>query len=138
MLIGLAGFGGFLVVFAISPSMLFAVPALIAAGFCNQTYQTSNNTLVQMNVSEEYRGRVLSTLFLQRGMVPLGTMFAGIAATAIGPRATVAVMAASLVLMAILAAPYVLTSLTRLSIGQQSDAEAPAADGGGRVAARQA
>ncbi len=137
MLIGLAGFGGFLVIFAFSPSMLFAVPALIAAGFCNQTYQTSNNTLVQMNVSEEYRGRVLSTLFLQRGMVPLGTMFAGIATTAIGPRATVAVMASSLVLMAMLAAPYVLTTLTRLSLSQP-EAEALPAESGRKVAAPQA
>jgi MFS family permease len=116
MLMGLAGFGGFLVAFAVSPSMLVAIPALIAAGFCNQTYQTSNNTLVQMNVDEEYRGRVLSTLFLQRGMVPLGTMIAGVATTAIGPRVTVAVMAGSLVVMAAMAAPYVLTTLSRLTL----------------------
>jgi MFS family permease len=123
MLMGLAGFGGFLVLFAISPTMLIAVPALVIAGFCNQTYQTSNNTLVQMNVDEEYRGRVLSTLFLQRGMVPLGTVIAGVATTAIGPRLTVGLMAGSLVLMAALAAPYVLTTLSRLSLTRAPELE---------------
>jgi MFS family permease len=126
MLMGLAGFGGFLVVFAVAPSMYFAIPALVAAGFSNQTYQTSNNTLVQINVDEEYRGRVLSTLFLQRGMVPLGTMIAGIATTAVGPRVTVGVMAGSLVAIAALSAPYVLNVLSRLTLGRPAEIEAVA------------
>ena len=45
----------------------------------------------------EYRGRVLSTLFLQRGMVPLGTMFAGVLATVVGPRIALGSMAFALV-----------------------------------------
>jgi len=139
MLMGLAGFGGFLVLFAVSPSMYVGVPMLIMAGFANQTYQTSNNTLVQLNVSEEYRGRVLSTLFLQRGMVPLGTMLAGVATTAVGPRWTVGGMAFALVLMAFLAAPYVLSTLSRLSVGRPAGlervaVEAAASGGGGRGA----
>ena len=104
MFIGLVAFGASLVLFSLSHWLLLSVPALIAVGMSQQVYMTSNNTLIQMNVAPEYRGRVLSTLFLNRGMVPLGTMIAAFATAAFGPQIAIGGMGAVLVLMAILAA----------------------------------
>ncbi len=115
MLLGLIGFGVGLAVFVITPSIWLALPPLFFAGLCMQTYNVSNNTLLQMNVDPEYRGRVLSTLFLQRGMVPLGTMMAGVLATMVGPRVAVGGMAVSLVIIGALAFPLALPVLKTLT-----------------------
>lgn len=117
MMVGLVGFGAFLLAFALSPVLPLAIVCLLGVGFANQTYNTSNNTMLQMNVDAEYRGRVLSTMFLQRGMVPLGTVAAGIAMSFIGPRLTMGIMAASVMALGILWAPYVLKVLSSLERG---------------------
>ena len=49
------------------------------------------------------RGRVMSVFFLNRGLVPLGTLIAGFASEAFGARTTVAVMGATVVTLAIVA-----------------------------------
>lgn len=126
MMVGLVGFGAFLLAFAFSPSIYVALVALMLVGFSNQTYNTSNNTMLQMNVDPEYRGRVLSTMFLQRGMVPLGTVAAGLAMSALGPRVTMGIMAGSVMLLGVLSAPYVLKVLSHLEGGplaNKTDAE---------------
>ncbi len=103
MIGGLAAFGLALVFFALSPWFWLSLLALLGVGVCQQAYMATNNTLIQTYVDEAYRGRVLSTLFLNRGMVPLGTMLAGIGTTLFGVQATVAVMAGALVLLALAA-----------------------------------
>ena len=115
MLLGLVGFGGGLFLFCLTPSMLLALVPLFMAGIFMQTYQVSNNTVLQMKVDPEYRGRVLSTLFLQRGMVPLGTMFAGMLTTVVGPQAALGAMAFSLLVIGILLIPYALPLLNKLT-----------------------
>lgn len=114
MMAGMVFFGVMLVLFAVSPSMWVALPILLVIGFSNQTYQTSNNTLLQMNVEAEYRGRILSLLFLRRGLLPLGTVLAGALTSAFGPEIAVGSMAACLVLLAVLSAPYALPVLEDL------------------------
>jgi MFS transporter, DHA1 family, staphyloferrin A biosynthesis exporter len=52
-------------------------------------------------VEEEFRGRIVSTLFLNRSMVPLGTVVAGVETTFFGVQATSAVMAGGLLLLAV-------------------------------------
>lgn len=106
MLGGLVAFGAALVAFSVSPWLWLSLLALIGVGISQQMYMATNNTLIQVYVAEEYRGRVLSTLFLNRGMVPLGTMLAGFGAAALGPQVAVGGMAAVLVLMALLAARF--------------------------------
>jgi MFS transporter, DHA1 family, staphyloferrin A biosynthesis exporter len=115
MMAGLLGFGGLLALLAIAPSMWIALPILLMIGMSQQTYQTSNNTMLQMNVDPQYRGRILSTLFLQRGMVPLGTVLAGLLTSAFGPRVAMGSMAVSLLVIAVLALPYSLPILKDLS-----------------------
>src|SRR6202011_4957960 len=65
-----------LIVFALSPWFWVSIVALIAVGAGQQVYLASNNALIQTNVEEEFRGRIISTLFLNRSMVPLGTVLA--------------------------------------------------------------
>src|SRR5690606_18273923 len=103
MMAGLIFFGLLLLLFAFSPTIWIALPVLMLLGFSNQTYQTSNNTLMQMTVAPEYRGRILSVLFLRRGLLPLGTVLAGALTSAFGPQVAVGSMAAALLLLAILA-----------------------------------
>jgi MFS family permease len=114
MMAGLICFGVMLCFFALSPTMWIALPILFAVGFTNQTYQTSNNTMIQMNAAAEYRGRVLSLLFLRRGLLPLGTVLAGVLTSAFGPRVAVGSMALSLVAIGVLSIPYALPTLERM------------------------
>ena len=101
MFYGLMGFGAALVAFSLSPWFWLSVPALVAVGAGQQVYMSSNNALIQTNVEEEYRGRIVSTLFLNRSMVPLGTVVAGVGTQIFGVQATTAVMAAGLLLLAL-------------------------------------
>ena len=101
MLFGLIGFGAALVIFSLSGWFWVSVLALIGVGIGQQVYMASNNALIQTNVEEEYRGRIVSTLFLNRSMVPLGTMLAGFGTAVFGVQATVASMAAMLLLVAL-------------------------------------
>jgi predicted MFS family arabinose efflux permease len=104
MIWGLIGFGLSLLAFAASHWLLVSAVVLIATGFCQQLYNALNNTLIQEDVDERYRGRVISTLYLNRGMVPLGAMLAGFGTDLVGVQVTTGVMASVLVLLALLVA----------------------------------
>lgn len=120
MMTGLLVFGGGLVLFVLMPSIWLALPVLAMIGFSRQTYQTSNNTLIQMNVDPEYRGRVLSVLFLRRGLQPLGTVLAGVLAAEFGPRVAIGSMGLGLALVALVAMPYALPALEKMKAQMQA------------------
>jgi MFS family permease len=103
MLSALIGFGAFLVMFSYSPSPVISTILLLGVGATQVTYNASNNTLLQMGVPDEFRGRVLSTLFINRGLVPLGTALVGSMAAIFGVRLAVASMASIIVLLGITA-----------------------------------
>ena len=100
MLLFMAGFGTFLVAFALAPSFYLALPFLFFAGSMHIAYNSSNNTILQMSVDDEFRGRVLSTLFMTRGLVSLGTAAAATLAAATGSRLAMTVMAGTVVAFA--------------------------------------
>lgn len=106
MFVGLILFGLALLVFAVSPWLWLSLGALVAVGVAQQVYMASNNTLIQVYVDEEYRGRISSTLFLNRGMVPLGTMLAGFGTSLFGAQVAVGTMAAALVVLAVVVARF--------------------------------
>jgi MFS family permease len=108
MIVGLIGFGVCLIAFSFSPWLWFSIAMLTGVGFSQQTYMALNNALIQEEVDPEFRGRVVSTLFLNRGMVPLGTIMAGFGADIFGPQITVASMAAVLVVLAVAASSSML------------------------------
>jgi MFS family permease len=103
MIFGLVAFGVTLFGFAVSPAIWLSVPLLVLVGISQQMYLATNNTLIQIYCAEQYRGRVLSMMFLNRSTVPLGTLLAGFGTAAFGVQATTAGMATALVLLALLA-----------------------------------
>src|SRR4051794_36688294 len=109
MFVGLLGFGVALIVFAASPWMWLSAVSLLAVGFSQQVYNAQNNALIQEDVDPEYRGRVLSTLFLNRGLIPLGTVVAGFGTDMFGARVTLGTMAVALLVMALLVSRRTLT-----------------------------
>jgi MFS transporter, DHA1 family, staphyloferrin A biosynthesis exporter len=110
MFAGLVGFGIALLVFSLSPWFWLSAGSLVVVGFSQQIYNAQNNALIQEEVDPEYRGRVLSTLFLNRGLIPLGTVFAGFGTDLVGAPITMAAMAAMLLVLAILVSGRRLTA----------------------------
>jgi predicted MFS family arabinose efflux permease len=104
MLASLVVLGFSLMAFAWSPSLPLALVALAFVGACQILFNATTNTLLQMIVPDELRGRVMSIYMLDVGMVPLGAMFAGITTSFIGAPNTVTIMGAIVVVLAVLVA----------------------------------
>jgi len=102
MLAAMMCFGTLLIVFSYSSWPPVSVLLLVGVGASFTTYNASNNSLLQMIVPDEFRGRILSTLFINRGLVPLGTALAGTLAVVVGIQLTVASMAAIVALLGFL------------------------------------
>lgn len=83
-----------LIGFALSPSLAVALPLLSVAGAFEMVYLTTNQTLLQLSIPDEMRGRVTSIVSLNMALSPLGAFFAGAGSDLIGPRAITIVMSA--------------------------------------------
>jgi MFS family permease len=80
----------FLVLFSTTRQLPFSMIALFAAGLGFMIMMNSGNALVQTNVPDELRGRVMSLYSLIFfGLMPIGALINGQLATLIGPPATV-------------------------------------------------
>jgi predicted MFS family arabinose efflux permease len=101
MFVGLLLFGIALITFSASVWLPLSAVALVMAGAGQQIYLASNNALVQMRADETYRGRVISTLGLNRSMMPLGTLMAGFGTSFFGVQLTIGSMAALMVCLAL-------------------------------------
>ncbi len=64
-------------------------------------YLTSNQTLLQLSIPDELRGRVTGIVSLNMGLMPIGALFAGIGADFFGPRVMTIVLGSSAALIAI-------------------------------------
>jgi MFS family permease len=65
-----------------------------------------SNTLIQYYVEDEYRGRVMSILMMQFGLMSVGTFIAGLLAESMGVQWAVGGFAAVLVLVSVLALAF--------------------------------
>jgi MFS family permease len=74
MLGSVLGFGGFLLLFAASPGLGLALPALLAANAFASVYGVLNNTAVQILIPDEVRGRISSLLMMSFSLPMLGTL----------------------------------------------------------------
>lgn len=102
-----AGFAALVLVFAITPSILLAVPLLFAAGWMSAAFLAMNQTALQLNVDDAVRGRVLSIYLLTWGVLPLGQLAVGAAASRIGvPTATAVACALALGWIGVVARRY--------------------------------
>lgn len=73
-----AGFGAALIAFAYSPSFWLSVLLLLPVGFSMMVEMASSNTLLQVMVPDELRGRVMAVYSMMfMGMAPFGALLAG-------------------------------------------------------------
>lgn len=103
MLGSMFGFGVMLCLFSFSPWPILSVFLVILTGGLNMMYNSSNNTMLQLMAPDEMRGRIMSTLFLNRAMVPMGTAMAGALATVVGAPLAMGSMAALVAIIAVAA-----------------------------------
>lgn len=81
------GFCGAMIVFSLARSTLVACFAVGVAGFCMVTAMISSQTLVQMLLAENYRGRVMSLYNMMTvGLFPIGSLITGALAKSFGVR----------------------------------------------------
>ena len=76
--------------FGMSPWLWLSLIAQLVIGAGLTNFRASNNTLVQLFVSDDLRGRVMSTYQLASvGMMPLGALTVGFMGHTLGPQHTV-------------------------------------------------
>jgi MFS family permease len=75
-----------LIGFALSPGLGLALPLLAVAGAFEMVYLTTNQTLLQLSIPDEMRGRVTSIVSLNAALSPIGAFVAGVGADLLGPR----------------------------------------------------
>jgi MFS family permease len=80
-----------LMVFSASPGMWLALPMLMLVGFSNTFYLTHVSTLLQQQVPDQLRGRVMGLYSLCWNMLPLGGLLGGALAAAVDARFAVLV-----------------------------------------------
>jgi MFS family permease len=82
-------FGAGLIVFSFSRVLWLSMGIVLLCGFGMMVQMASSNTVLQTIVDEDKRGRMMSFYALAfMGMVPFGSLFAGILASKIGAPAT--------------------------------------------------
>jgi MFS family permease len=95
------GGGSCIVAFASVPRAWMALPLLFGAGFSMVSFFALGNTLLQQLVRDEMRGRVMSMWLLTFiGTMPVSSVLSGAASDRFGPRPTLAVCGAIVLLFA--------------------------------------
>jgi len=112
LFIGLAAFGIALLAFAQSRAFALSAAINVVAGFGMILYAASTNTLVQLTVKDEFRGRVMAIYTLVFvGMAPFGSFVLGAIAERFGAPAATSVSGA----VCALGATWVFLRLKRLA-----------------------
>src|SRR5271170_5760850 len=84
-----------IVIFGLSRSMWLSLAAQLVIGAGLTNFRASNNTLVQMFVNDDLRGRVMSTYQLAAvGMAPIGALEVGYMGSHLGPTQAVLICGA--------------------------------------------
>ena len=91
-----------LIGFALSADLWLATMFFAVSGFFEMIFLTSNQTLLQLSIPDELRGRVTSITTLTAGLSPLGAMIAGAGADIAGPRVITVIFCALVALISIL------------------------------------
>lgn len=78
MMAGNAIYMAFIAVFAVSGNFWLAMGCLLIAGVANTVYNTFNQTLLQFNIEDDYRGRVLALYLTFSAITPLGALLMGL------------------------------------------------------------
>jgi MFS family permease len=95
--IALVGFS--FIGFGTSQGLWSALGFLWLSGFFEMIFLINNQTLLQLSIPDELRGRVNGILALGSGLIPLGSLVAGYGADQLGPRTTTILMGGAAVLI---------------------------------------
>lgn len=98
VILGIAAFGIMQIIFGLSNSLLVSLPAILLLGLVFSTYGTMNDTLVQTNIDESYRGRIVAVQTMLWGLTPIGGLLAGYLATVFNVQWAVAINGALVLL----------------------------------------
>ncbi|MBI3958298.1 MAG: MFS transporter [Chloroflexi bacterium] len=90
-----------LIGFALSAQLWVALLCLAASGFFEMIYLTTNQTLLQLSIPDELRGRVTGVVSLNMGLMPIGALFAGVGADLFGPQVITLILSGSAALIAV-------------------------------------
>ena len=85
-----------LIGFAFSTNLWVALPLLALSGFFEMIYLTTNQTLLQLSIPDDLRGRVTSLVNLNTVLSPLGSFAAGVGADLLGGPKMVTVVLCSI------------------------------------------
>lgn len=100
----MAALGFSLSLFAVAPTLPLSAAALLIVGAAQVSYNNTTNTMLQLLVPDELRGRVMSLYMIAYGTTPLGSVIAGITTDSFGAPATVAASGLLVVALAALVA----------------------------------
>ena len=100
MLSSLIALGIAMNMFSWTTSFPLAILALVNIGAFQIFYMGTTNTMLQVIVPDHLRGRVMSIYALDRGLMPIGALTAGVSAHWIGAPATVSYMGFAVIVMA--------------------------------------
>lgn len=81
---GVAAFAILVILFALSTNPVLSGALILCIGFVSSLYGTMNDTLLQTNVDEAYRGRVMAVYSMFWGLTPIGSLEAGLLANFVG------------------------------------------------------
>jgi MFS family permease len=73
-----------LIAFALSSTLILALLCLASAGFFEMIFLTSNQTLLQLSIPNDLRGRVTAVVNLSPLVAPLGGLLAGVGSDLLG------------------------------------------------------
>jgi MFS family permease len=125
-----AGFGVSLMLFALSRWFWLSVALLLPVGYFIMLQMASSNTLIQVMVPDELRGRVMAVYSMMfMGMAPLGALLGGALSDRLGAPLTVAIGGLASVAGAIwfgLHLPKIRLEARRLILAQQIAGGEPA------------
>ena len=99
MLMFLGGFSSALLLLSLSDWVPLAIVALLITGSMGVSYMALTNTIILELTPKELQGRVMSLMSLDRGLVPLGAVIAGVLASTLGPQQGLMVMAGTCLLL---------------------------------------
>lgn len=103
LLISASALGIAIILFSQSTLMPLSLFLLLFVGGFQMTYMSLNNTLLHLNITDEFRGRVISIYMLDQGLSPIGALFAGTIASFFGAPLAVSVMGLVCVGLAVVA-----------------------------------
>ncbi len=84
------GYGGIVLVIAFSSSIFLTIPAIMFGSMTGSMFQSLNNTLFQLQLDDDVRGRATGVYMLGFGAYALGGLPLGLLAETISPQIAVA------------------------------------------------